>query len=190
MPLTLWPRWTVENPGNLGCPSKFLSILRQLREGQKSQVKHIGSPSGSFPISNGVKQGYVLAPTLSSIFFSIVFCEAKEDLPDSIYIRFPTYGNVFNHRCLLARTKTIKELITELLFADDCALLAYVEEAPQHVKRLSDAAKNKKSSSANSKKESVIMAQKPSEETSLHSRESTISHGSRRPQTETPGAHQ
>ena len=35
--------------------------------------------------------------------------------------------------CLLARTKTMEELITELLFADDCALLAYMEEDLQHI---------------------------------------------------------
>ena len=50
---------------------------------------------------------------------------------------------VFNLRRLLARTKTIEELITELLFADDCVLLAHTEEALQHiVNRFSDAAKN------------------------------------------------
>ena len=39
--------------------------------------------------------------------------------------------------------KTIEELITELLFADDCALLAHTEEALQHiVNRFFDAAKN------------------------------------------------
>ena len=39
--------------------------------------------------------------------------------------------------------KTIEKLITELLFADDCALLAHTEEALQHiVNRLSDEAKN------------------------------------------------
>ena len=97
----------------------------------------------SFPISNGVKQGCVLAPTLFSIFFSIMFRETKEDLPDGIYIRFRTDGNLFNLLCLLASTKTIEELITELLFADDCALLAHTEETLQHiVNRFSDAAKN------------------------------------------------
>ena len=44
-----------------GCPPKFLTILRQLHEGQQGQVKHNGSLSGSFPISKGVKQGCVLA---------------------------------------------------------------------------------------------------------------------------------
>ena len=57
----------------------------------------------------------------------------QEDLPDGIYIRFRTDGSLFNLRRLLVRTKTIKELITELLFADDCALLAHIS---------SDAAKN------------------------------------------------
>ena len=42
----------------LGCPPKFLTSLRQLHEGQQSQVKHNESLSGSFPISNGVKQGW------------------------------------------------------------------------------------------------------------------------------------
>ena len=89
----------------LGCPPKFLTILRQLHEGQQVQVKHNGSLSGSFPISNGVKQGCVLAPTLFSIFFSIMVREAKEDLPDGINIRFRTDGSLFNLRRLLARTK-------------------------------------------------------------------------------------
>ena len=50
----------------LGCPPKFITILRQLHEGQQGQVKHNGSLSGSFPISNGIKQGCVLAPTMFS----------------------------------------------------------------------------------------------------------------------------
>ena len=69
--------------------------------------------------------------------------EGKDDLPDGIYMRFRIDGSLFNLRRLLARTKTIEELITKLLFADDCALLARTEEALQHiVNRFSDAAKN------------------------------------------------
>ena len=68
---------------------------------------------------------------------------AKEDLPDGIYIRFRSDGSLFNLRRLLARTKTIEELITDLLFADDCALLTHTEKALQHiVNHFSDTAKN------------------------------------------------
>ena len=69
--------------------------------------------------------------------------EAKEDLSDGIYIRFRTDGSPFNLRRLLARTKTIEEFITELLFADDCTVLAHTDEALQHiVNRFFIAAKN------------------------------------------------
>ena len=78
-----------------------------------------------------------------TIFFSILLREAKEDLPDGICIRFRTDGSLFNLRRLLAHTKTIEELITALLFADDCAFFAHMVEALQHiVSRFSDAAKN------------------------------------------------
>ena len=74
------------------------------------------------------------------MFFSIMLREATEDLPDGIYNRFRTDGSFFKLRHLLARTKTIEELITEMLFADDCALLAHTEETLQHfVNRFSDA---------------------------------------------------
>ena len=62
--------------------------------------------------------------------------EAKYDRPDGIYIRFRTATGLFNLWRLLAHTKTIEELITKLLFADDCALLAHI------VTRFSDVAKN------------------------------------------------
>ena len=68
-----------------------------------------------------------------SIFFSIVLCEAKEGLPDGIYICVRTDGSLFNIQCFLARTKTIRELITGLQFAVDCALLVHTEEALQHI---------------------------------------------------------
>ena len=65
----------------------------------------------------------------------------KRWLPDGIYICFWTDGSLFNLWRLLACIKTIEELITELLFADDCALLTHTEEALQHINCFSNAAK-------------------------------------------------
>ena len=120
----------VKNRAHLCCPPKFLTINCQLLEGQQGQLKHNESLSGSIPISSGIKQGCILTPTLFSIFLCIMLYEAKEDLPESIYIRFLT--GQFD-LCLFAHMKTMEELITELLFADDCTLLMYTEEALQHI---------------------------------------------------------
>ena len=126
----------------LDCPPKFLTILQQLHVGQKGQVKHTGSISEPFPINNGVKQRCVLAPTLFAIFFSMMLQEATADVTEGLYIRYRTDGGIFNLRRLQAKTKTTERNITELLFADDCALLAHTEEALQLiVSRFSAAAK-------------------------------------------------
>ncbi len=63
----------------LCCPPKLLATLQQLHEGQVGQVKHGGGLSDPFPISNGVKQGCVLALTLSAILLSVMLREAKEN---------------------------------------------------------------------------------------------------------------
>ena len=124
-----------EGPWNilerLGCPPTFLTIIKKLHEGQVGQVKLAGTLSDTFPISNGVKQGCILAPTLFSIFFSMILREAKEDIKDGIFIRFRTAGSIFNLHRLLAQTKTLEQMVLELLFADDCALIALTEKALQ-----------------------------------------------------------
>ena len=67
----------------------------------------------------------------------------KKYLPGGICIRIRTEGSLFNFWRLLAQMKTVQELITELLFADDCALRAHTEETQHHVvNRFSDVAKN------------------------------------------------
>ena len=56
------------------------------------------------------------------------------NMPDSdggIFIRFRKDGRLFNVKDFDAKTKTLKLLITELIYADDCALLAHSEECLQ-----------------------------------------------------------
>ena len=130
----------------LVCPTKFLTIIRQLHEGQRGQVKHKGSLSDSFPIFNGIKHGCVLAPSLFSMLFSLMLRQAKEqakeDILDGIYICFCSDGSLFNLRRLLSHTKRMVQLIMELVFADDCALLAHTEVAVQNlVDHFSEASK-------------------------------------------------
>ncbi|KAL2077949.1 hypothetical protein ACEWY4_025634 [Coilia grayii] len=119
----------------LGCPPKFMNMIIQLDEDQRGQIRLNTDLSEPFPIINGVKQGCVLAPTLFTIFFSMMLKQATEDrdVEDGVYIRYCHDGSLFNLRQLQARTKTMEQMIRELLFADDAALVAHTERTLQHI---------------------------------------------------------
>ena len=119
----------------LGCPPKFLQMVIQLHENQRGQVRLNGDLSEPLPISNGVKQGCVLEPTLFSIFFSMMLKQATKDLDDDegVYVRYDLDGSLFNLRRLQAHTKTQVRLIQDFLFEDDADLVAHTERALQRV---------------------------------------------------------
>ena len=52
-----------------GCPDKFIPMVRQFHDGMMVKVMDDGDESKAFPVTTGVKQGCVLAPTLFSMVF-------------------------------------------------------------------------------------------------------------------------
>ena len=84
--------------------------------------------SESFSVTNGVKQGCVLVPTLFSIFLSAMLDEVFRDLDDGIYIQSRQSADLFNVAHFRAKTKTTRILMRELLSADDSALVAHSAE--------------------------------------------------------------
>ena len=64
----------------LGCPEKFVSLIRSFHEGMLARVQECGEYSDLFPVTNETKQGCVLAPTLFSIVFSLMLFDAFHDL--------------------------------------------------------------------------------------------------------------
>ena len=115
-----------------GCPRKFIAIIRQFHDGMLARVQDNGEISEPFQVSNGVKQGCVLAPTLFSLMFSAMLTDAFRDSGIGIGIRYRTDGSVFNLRRLKAKTRVSTDTINDFLFADDCALNAASEAAMQH----------------------------------------------------------
>ena len=107
-----------------GCPRKFISMVQQFHVGIKAQIQDNGETSEPFPVSNGVKQGCVLAPTLFSLMFSAMLTDAFRDDDVGIDLRYRTDGKLFNLRRLQAKTKVKTDIIRDFLFADDCALNA------------------------------------------------------------------
>ncbi len=97
-------------------------MVRLFHDGMLTRVQEDGEFSMSFPVTNGVKQGCVLAPTQFSMMFTVMLTNAFREGDIGIDIRFRTDWNIFNLRRLRAKTKVQEDTIRDLLFADDCAL--------------------------------------------------------------------
>ena len=108
-----------------GCPAKFIAMVRQLHDGMLARVQNDGEFSDPFPVTNGVKQGCVLASTLFSIMFSAMLTDAFKDGDNGIPIK------LFNLRRLQAKSTVQTEVLDEFLFADDMAKGALTEEKMQ-----------------------------------------------------------
>ena len=111
----------------LGCPTKFVNLIHQFHDDIAGQVLSDGEESEPFSISNGVKQGCVLAPVLFNLFFTCVLNHAIRDLEQGVYLRYRPDGSLFDNRRVTAKTKTVEKTDLEALIADDCALMAHRE---------------------------------------------------------------
>jgi hypothetical protein len=120
----------------LGCPPGFVDKFRQLHDNMKAWVNVNGSLSEPVNVDNGVKQGDIPAPTLFSIYFSVVLCSAFENCDLGIYVRYRTTGKLFNIRRFDSKTKTFVSLIRDLLYADDCDLVTHSEADMQTLMNL------------------------------------------------------
>ena len=125
-----------------GCPEKFTTMIEALHTGMMANVSVGGEVSETFGVTNGVKQGCVLAPTLFSIFLSAMLVEAFRGMGDGVYIQSRQSADLFNIAHFRAKTKTTQILVRELLYADDSALVAHsAEEIQRIVDAFSDASK-------------------------------------------------
>ena len=89
----------------LGCPTKFVNLIRQFHDDMTGLVLSDGEASETFGISNGVKHGCVLAPVLFNLFFTCVLNHATRDLEQGVYLRYRLDCSLFDHRRLTAKTK-------------------------------------------------------------------------------------
>ncbi|BHF80950.1 hypothetical protein SprV_0702407900 [Sparganum proliferum] len=58
------------------CPERFVVMVRQLHDGMMARVTDNGAVSEALAVTNGVKQGRALAPTLFSLMFSAMLMDA------------------------------------------------------------------------------------------------------------------
>ena len=87
-----------------------------------------GSVSKDFSVSNGVKQGCVLVPTLLSLYLATELEVAFKDTTEGVYIQTRKDAGLFNVAQFKAKSKTSIKVVREMLFADDIALVAHSAE--------------------------------------------------------------
>ena len=117
--------------GKFGCPSTFIAVVLQFHDGMMARVLDDSEQPEGFPVTKGVKQGCVLAPTLFSLMLSAMLTDAFRESKPGINITFRTDGKLFNPRRLEAATKVKETVLRDFLFADDCALNASDEQEMQ-----------------------------------------------------------
>ena len=96
-----------------------------------ARVLDEGESSKTVQVTNGVKQGCMLAHTHFNMVFSAMLKTTFHDDTDSMAIRYRTDGKLFNLRRLQARTKVKEEKVRHFMYADDCALNASSEDEMQ-----------------------------------------------------------
>ena len=119
----------------VGCPPLFVNLIRSFHDDMKVQVREGSERSPAFGVTSGTKQGCVLAPTLFSIFFSLMLHSAFKDATDGVEVksRFDRGLCSLKSSHFQAHTKIKLSLIRDLLFADDCGLAACTQEALQRL---------------------------------------------------------
>ena len=61
------------------CPNRFITVVQQFHDSMMASVLDDGDTSEAFPLTNGVKQGCVLAPTLFSMVFAAMLTDAFQN---------------------------------------------------------------------------------------------------------------
>lgn len=119
--------------GKLGVPEKMLNVIISLHQGMMASVRSGGETSDTFRVSNGTKQGCVLAPLLFALYFSVMIETAFKGVEEGVQLVYRTSGGLFNQQRFKAKTKTLVQTVRDLLFADDCALVAHSLEDMQRI---------------------------------------------------------
>ena len=81
-------------------------------------------------MQTGVKQGYVLAPTL---FLAAMLDEVNGQAENRVSIQYRMDGGLFNLCRFMTKSKSVTTKLRDLLFADDSALVAHSADVMQEI---------------------------------------------------------
>ena len=127
----LWKVLTI-----LGCPQKFVNIVKDFHENTEANILISGTTSDNFEVRNGVRQGDPAAPTYFTLYLTAILRVLENMTNEGVYIRTRSDGKLFNLARLKAKTRTRTILLRELLYADDAAMVSLTREGIQEITAL------------------------------------------------------
>eukprot|EP00117_Sycon_ciliatum_P023228 scpid30807/ scgid4805/ Transposon TX1 uncharacterized 149 kDa protein; ORF 2 len=117
--------WSVLD--RLGVPPVMLGLIKSLHEGMIAKVRVNGKLSDNISVTNGLRQGCTLAPTLFNLYFSVVVADWRARCPDAgVDLLFRNGRKLVGDRTAKSRLSATR--VTESQFADDAALYATTRE--------------------------------------------------------------
>ena len=115
--------WLVLN--KFGCANEIVNLIQALHNGMQSQMTQNNTCSDSFAVTNAIKQGCVLTPTLFSLHLTAMLEIAFKNSQEGVYIQTRHNSDLFKVHHSKAKTRTTMHLIRELLFTDYSAPVAH-----------------------------------------------------------------
>lgn len=95
--------WSVLN--RFGIPEPFVDLIKALHDGMTAKVISQSNMSAPFPITCGLKQGCVMAPTLFSLYLAAMLYEVPHN-NSGVEIKYRLDGRVFKLARLIPRHNT------------------------------------------------------------------------------------
>lgn len=115
------------------CAPELLTINPSFHKNMQCVVSYGRQNSVPFAIQSGVKQGWVLEPTLFGIFFSMLLSFQFRGFEECVNLHIRSNGKLFNLAQLRAKTKMSTVFIREVLSADDASLATHTEHDLQQL---------------------------------------------------------
>ncbi|KAL1447452.1 hypothetical protein WDU94_015565 [Cyamophila willieti] len=106
------------------CPPRTLEILKSLHQNTLAVVQIEDQKTDPFEVTTGVKQGCNLAPMLFALYIQAIINNILANNINGVTIRYRSDTDMFNMRGFSTQSKVKTTDIMELMFADDCAVVA------------------------------------------------------------------
>ena len=117
-----------------GVPPIILSVIRSLHEGMTAVVRAGDSSTDAIEVTNGLRQGCTLAPTMFNLYISAMVRCWRDQCPQAgVTVKYRVGRKLVGDRTAKVRLQEV--CVTESQFADDVALYATTREVLEQVAR-------------------------------------------------------